>query len=201
MQQVVAIHGGTSFDSYNEYLDFLRTREVSRERLSYGQDWKAHLSDDLGDGFEVLVPKMPNGANAKYLEWQIWFDRIAEVLDDNVILIGHSLGGIFLAKYLSENQYSKSIALTVLVAAPYADVSTEESLTEFALPASLDHFAEQSKHIVLFHSDDDPVVPAAEAKCYQQALPQAELQLLEGRQHINDEHFPELVQRLREASR
>ena len=198
MRQVVAIHGGTSFDSYDGYLDFLRTREVSRERLSYGQDWKANLGSDLGESFEVFVPKMPNGANAKYLEWQIWFERIAEVLNDDVILIGHSLGGIFLAKYLSENEFPKSIALTVLVAAPFADVSTDESLTEFALPASLDRFAEQSKRIVLFHSDDDPGVPVAEAQRYWEALPQAELKLLSGQQHINHEHFPELIKLLRE---
>ena len=192
-QQIVAIHGGTSFNSYEEYLQFLRTRELSRERLSAGQDWKANLGADLGEGFEVFVPKMPNGANAKYLEWQIWFERIGEVLNDNVILIGHSLGGIFLAKYLSENTFPKSIAATILVAAPFADTSTEESLTEFALPASLDRFAKQSQRIVLFHSNDDPVVPVAEARRYEEAVPHAELKLLHGQQHINQEHFPELV--------
>ena len=41
--------------------------------------------------------------NARYEEWKIWFERMIPFLNDNVILVGHSLGGIFFVKYLSEN--------------------------------------------------------------------------------------------------
>jgi hypothetical protein len=50
---------------------------------------------------------MPNPMNARYNEWKILFKKIVLLLDDNVILIGHSLGAIFLVKYLSENKFPK----------------------------------------------------------------------------------------------
>lgn len=39
---------------------------------------------------------MPNSNNAHYQEWKIIFDKIVTLLDEDVIFISHSLGGIFL---------------------------------------------------------------------------------------------------------
>lgn len=196
-QQVVAIHGGTSFDTHEEYIDFIKTRELTLEKLKQCEDWKISLPNALGDGFEVLLPKMPNGTNAKYEEWKIWFERCSDFMTDGVILIGHSLGGIFLAKYLSENDFPKRITATILVAAPYDDTSTVESLNDFSLPASLEQLGKQGGKIYLVHSHDDPVVPLAEAKQYQQVLPDAQVMAFPDRGHFNQSEFPELVALLR----
>lgn len=195
-QQVVAIHGGTSFDTYEDYIEFLKTREVTPERLcAGGSDWKASLARELGEEFEVLLPKMPNGTNARYAEWSIWLERCMPFFQDGVILIGHSLGGIFLAKYLAEHDVSTKIRATLLVGAPFDDddPSFLESLTDFALPASLTQFEEQGGDIYIIHSKDDPVVPFAESAKYQLALPEATLMAFEDRGHFNQEEFPELV--------
>jgi len=98
MQQVVFIHGGTTFYEYKDYLNYLRSKPVRISDLTRQRLWFNRLQEDLGDDFQVLAPVMPNGTNAKYDEWAIWFGRIAEVVEDNVILVGHSMGGIFLAK-------------------------------------------------------------------------------------------------------
>ena len=66
-----------------------------------------NLDKVLGGGYEVLIPQMPNSQNARYSEWKILFEKIISILDDEIILIGHSLGGIFLVKYFSENDYAK----------------------------------------------------------------------------------------------
>ncbi|MBI1833518.1 MAG: alpha/beta hydrolase [Candidatus Andersenbacteria bacterium] len=192
-QQVFVIHGGTSFDTHEDYISFLKTRELTLERLTQGEDWKASLSDELGESFEVLVPKMPNGTNVRYLEWQIWFERCIPFIQDNAILIGQSLGGIFLAKYLSENSFPKSIRATLLVGAPFDDTSTVESLTDFVLPSSLEKFATQSEAIYLIHSKDDPVVPVEQTEKYMQALPKAQKVIFDDRGHFNQKKFPEVV--------
>ncbi len=192
-QQVLAIHGGTSFDSDEDYLDFLKTRELSIDKLKECYDWKAMLRKELGEEFEVLVPKMPNSTNVRYAEWRIWFERCAAFLQDDVILIGHSLGGIFLAKYLSENDFPHTIKATFLVGAPYEGTSTVESLKDFALPSSLEKFASQGGAIYIVHSKDDPVVPFEEVEKYQQALPQAQKMIFNTKGHFNQESFPELV--------
>jgi uncharacterized protein len=196
-QQVVAIHGGTSFDTHDDYIAFLKTREVTLERLQHLDDWKGWLGRELGADFEVLTPKMPNATNARYAEWSIWLERCLPFLRDDVILLGHSLGGIFLAKYLAEHQFPKRIKATLLVAAPFDATSTVESLTDFALPASLQGLAAQSGKLYLFQSKDDPVVPFSEMAKYQQVLPAAEAVIFETKGHFNEQTFPELATLLR----
>lgn len=192
-QQVVAIHGGTSFDTYEEYIAFIKTRELTLEKLTQGEDWKASLPQELGEAFQVLLPKMPNGTNVRYAEWSMWLERCIPFIQDDVILIGHSLGGTFLAKYLSENIFPKSIKATFLVAAPFNDTSTVESLTDFALPESLEKLAAQGGAMYLVHSKDDPVVPFEQVEQYQEALSGAQKMIFDDRGHFNQKHFPELV--------
>lgn len=193
-QQVFVIHGGTSFDTYEDYLDFIRTRDLDLEKLRHRFDWKVSLQAELGDTYDVLQPKMPNGTNVRYQEWCIWFERCASLLEDDVILIGHSLGGIFLAKYLSENIFGKRIKATILVAAPYGDTDTVESLREFMLPQSLEKFQVQGGPIYLLQSKDDPVVPYVQVEEYQRALPSAHTKIFDDKGHFNQEEFPELVE-------
>jgi len=193
-QQVVTIHGGTSFHSYDEYINYLQTREIALEGLQQTPDWKMALAGDLGEGFEVLSPRMPNGTNARYVEWHIWFERCAEFMRDGVILIGHSLGGIFLAKYLAENSLQRVVKATVLVATPFDGHFGAESLVDFALPDSLKRLADRGGNIYLVHSTDDPVVPFGEALKYQRSIPSAEILSFDDRGHFNQANFPEVVQ-------
>ena len=119
-KQIVIIHGGDTFATREEYLSFLRNYEINIERFNTDKtDWKPWVRKMLQDEYEVITPQMPNKTNAQYGEWQLWFDKFIPFLNDGVILIGHSQGGIFLAKYLSENQFPKKIGGVMLVAAPY----------------------------------------------------------------------------------
>ena len=103
-KQVVVIHGADTFDTYEDSLKFLRNFEIDSLEYFKGKNWKTSLQERLGDEFEVISPRMPNTLNAKYLEWKIWFEKLVPLLNEEVILIGHSLGGTFLAKYLAENK-------------------------------------------------------------------------------------------------
>jgi len=200
-QQIIVIHGGTTFETYKNYLSFLKNREIKLDRLKSNKDWKDNLQEKLGENFEVLSPRMPNGTNARYKEWKIWFERIIPFFGKNVILIGHSLGGIFLAKYLSENHISKKIKATILVAAPFDDSDRRESLASFRLPKSLEKFAEQGGIIYLVQSKDDPSVPFEQLEKYKQALPSAKTMIFDNREHFNQETFPEIIQLIKQLKR
>lgn len=197
-QQVLVIHGGTSFDSNEEYLDFIKTRELTLEMLvKESIDWRFSLARELGSKFEVLLPKMPNATNARYKEWCVWFSRCSFFVKDNAILIGHSLGGIFLAKYLSEHSFPKKIIATILVSAPFDATSTVESLKDFALPVSLQQLESQMGILYLIHSEDDPIVSVEQIEKYQQAFPSAHTIMFKDRGHFRQEVFPELVTLIR----
>src|SRR3989344_3659970 len=102
--QIVVIHGGDTFDTYEQYLSFLKNYKIDFERFRENKkDWKATLAEKLGENYEVISHSMPNKRNAKYIEWKIWFEKFIPFLNPEVILVGHSLGGAFLAKYFSEN--------------------------------------------------------------------------------------------------
>lgn len=192
-QQIVAIHGGDTFDTYKDYISFLKNRKIDPERLKPKKDWKNTLLEQLGENYEVLLPSMPNITNSQYKEWKIWFERIIPFIKKNAILIGHSLGGIFLAKYLSQNTMSKNTKAAILVAAPFDDVDSKESLASFKLPSSLKKFSGQTGKIYVIHSKDDPVVPFEDLRKYQRALPNAETMIFDNKEHFNQETFPEIV--------
>ena len=116
-QQIVIINGGNTFDTYDEYLSDLKNCEFDFERLGR-TGWKGWLKTELEETFDIIIPKMPNPNNAKYNEWKIWFYKLLPFLRDNIVLVGHSLGGIFLVKYLSENDFPKKIRATNLITAP-----------------------------------------------------------------------------------
>lgn len=194
-KQVIVIHGADSFDSPEKFLASLKNCEVSLESfLPKKEDWKNSLPQELGEEFEVLVPRMPNKQNARYVEWEIWFERMFPYIRDNVILVGHSMGGIFLAKYLSENIFPKIIAGLLLVAPPH---NKTEDIGNFALNGSLENVAKQCGNIHLFFSQDDPIVPFSEMERYQKDLPEAQAHIFADRGHFKQEHFPEIVEEIK----
>jgi len=197
-KQVIVIHGGDTFNTYEEYLKFLREWEIDFEDIrKKRKDWKDTLEENLGPDFEVIAPKMPNKINAKYLEWKIWFEKFVPHFEQEVVLVGHSMGGIFLAKYLSENNFPKRIKGLFLVAAPYDEKDTEYPLGDFNLPASLEKITEQAEKVFVYQSTDDPVVPFADFGKYLNQLKTAVSREFKDRGHFNQETLPELIEDIR----
>lgn len=194
-QQVVVIHGGNAYENYDEYLDALKSRELSIEMLNF-VGWKDNLAKDLGEDFDVLSPKMPNAQNAKYNEWKIWFEKITPLLSDNIILIGHSLGGIFIAKYLEENKFPKKVKALFLIAAPY--YSSNKPLSDFTTTTRLENVTKQAEKVFLYHSKDDPVVPFENLEHYHKEIPTAEVKIFENKGHFHLKTVPELVENIKE---
>lgn len=191
MKQVCLIHGGNVYDSYDEYLEGLQMLELKYDRMLYAPHWKYWLGEHL-NGYDVLIPQFPNKNNAQYDEWSLYFSKVLPFLKRDAILVGHSLGGIFLAKYLSEHADTLHFQKVILLAAPYDDTSSE-SLASFALTDGAKRLKETADEFYIFHSRDDMVVPVSEAEKYKSILPDAEVQLFDDRKHFNIPTFPELL--------
>ncbi len=194
-KQVVVIHGGDAFNTYEEYLEDLKSVTLNLERLR-SRGWKSSFQEKLGDEYDVLIPDMPNKMNAKYLEWKIWFEKLIPLMDEKVAFIGHSLGGIFLAKYLSENSFPKTIKATFLIATPY-NTTNNHPLADFVISEQLEGLEKQAGKLFIYHSKDDPVVPFEDLQKYVIALPKAQAKIFEDRKHFNQPEFPELVENIK----
>lgn len=195
-RQVIVIHGGTTYAHYEDFLRDLSEKPIYLDRLIYRSKWKELLQAELGNDYQVLLPTMPNASNAKYDEWKRYFNHLTEIIEDDCILIGHSLGAIFLAKYLSETDFPHSIKGTILVAAPYDDEEGED-LTDFKIQSISDRFRTQAGTVTLFFGNDDPVIKPIEIEKYQAQLPDADFHIQAAPDHFVRQEFPELVATIR----
>jgi predicted alpha/beta hydrolase family esterase len=196
--QIFFIHGGMTFKNYKDYLHYLKTRDISiKEKIYWSNEY---LKKRLGKDFEIIKPRMPLSENAKYDEWKIHFERYFPQLRNNIILIGSSLGGIFLAKYLSENRFPKNILSTYLVCPPYDNSIPEEDLVGgFKLKPDLSLIEKNSKKIHLLFSKDDDVVPVSQAKKYEKKLKNANIVIYESKNgHFKISKFPEIIRMIKE---
>ena len=199
-KQVLYIHGGDSYSDHDAFLDDLRTR-IPRDLpdLPKPKKWTETFRDDLGADYEVFMPAMPNSQNAQYEEWKIWFERHFDYLEGEVVLVGWSLGGMFLCKYLIEEEFLYPIKGLVLMAPPFEAIEGEaDDCEEFAFDTDdLGILAQKVPKITFFHSQDDFVVPYEHALKYQAALPQSELVTFTDKNHFLIAEFPELISKIR----
>jgi predicted alpha/beta hydrolase family esterase len=195
--QVFLIHGGNTFKTKKDYLKFLKSRKITVDKRKY---WSGdYLTKQLGSGFQIIRPKMPLSENASYEDWKIHFKRHVPYMKNNIILIGNSLGGIFLAKYLSENRFPKKILSTYLVCPPFdSSIPGEDLAGGFKLKANLSKLEKSSKNLVLMFSKDDDVVPVSHAEKYRKKLKNANIIIYKRKNgHFKISTFPEIIKMIK----
>lgn len=153
-------------------------------------DLIAHLQDQLGKAYHVLSPGMPD---PDYALWKAQIANEINALNGEVLLVGHSLGGSVLLKYLSEEDCQLTVSGLFLIAAPYWGKDDDWQSEDFRLPDSFATMLPRISSLYLYHSRHDPVVPFAHAQHYAKQLPQAVTREYEGDDHYFCEGLPELV--------
>lgn len=195
--QILLIHGGMTFKNKKDYLSYLKKRKISIKEKVY---WSGeYLKKKLGKNFEIIRPRMPLQDDAKYSDWKVHFERHFPYLRNNIILIGSSLGGIFLAKYLSENKFPKKILSTYLICPPFDNTILGEDLVGgFKLKSDLSMMEKNSKNLKLLFSKDDDCVPISHAEKYRKKLKNAEIIIYKSKNgHFKISEFPEIVQMIK----
>lgn len=190
IRTLVILGGGDAFDTENDY-----AKALSQSPVRFFEDktgWKTTLFRELSNALTVLIPTLPKKDDAKYSEWKLVFDKFATALDpETTVYVGHSLGGIFLAKYFSENgMRADSVHL---VAAPFEKCGT------FELVQDVSNLSKNVSKIHLWHSEDDPVVDFEDLGKYRRVLRNAEVHVFRDRKHFNGERFDELADAILDA--
>lgn len=188
------IWGGETFDTPEEYLEFLENSTL--ELWKTHKSWKWWLLSGLSDDFEGIRVNMPDTQNSYYPAWKIWFEKYFEYLgDQKLIIIWHSLGGIFLTKYLSENKFPRNIDVLHLVSPVYNNewLIWESTASFWFDTNTLYSISHSTKDIHIWHSTDDPVVPYEHSMKYHTNLTGSILHTFGDRWHFSGQaHFVEL---------
>jgi predicted alpha/beta hydrolase family esterase len=196
-KQLVFISGGMTFKSKKDYVSYLQNRELSIEKK---EKWHhKYLDKKMGTDLDIIRLLMPSPDNAHYEYWRINFERYFPFFKNNLVLVGSSLGGIFLARYLSENKFPKKIVSLNLVCPPFDNsLSDEDLVSGFRLKTDLSLIEKNCKNINLYFSSDDNVVPLPHAEKYKQKLPMANIFIYNDKNgHFKVAKFPELIKNIK----
>jgi len=156
-------------------------------------DWQAKLPQDLGEEYKIIAPQMPSPKNPSFEEWKILLDKNIARISGDIIFVGHSLGGSFLLKYLSQNPITHRILGLCLVATPF------NTIKGFEVPNDLSHFWSLKK-LFLYHSMDDVEVPYAHSLIYKDRL-HAHLRTYTDRGHyFKKSEFPDIAQDIKNST-
>lgn len=150
-------------------------------------DWQSKLPALFNSDYKIISPQFPSLTKPSYEEWKILLEKYLAKLHGEVIFVGHSLGGCFLLKYLSEEKIALKINGLYLVAMPFNTIKGFEAPKDFTALSKI-------PNIFLYHSIDDVEVPYAHALIYQERL-QATLRTFSDRGHyFKRSEFPEIGQ-------
>jgi predicted alpha/beta hydrolase family esterase len=141
------------------------------------------LQAALGDGFRVDCPKMPDEENAPYRKWKAEIRSRLARARGTPILVGHSVGGSVLLKFLCERRAPARIAGLFVIATPFWGADDFWKWDEVQLPADAKSKLAGRWPLVFYHSRDDEVVPFAHLGMYAKRLPRAVLRKSAARGH------------------
>lgn len=192
-QQILHIHGGNPDMGYQEYIQRLKTGYLNlnnKDSKKWNKRYREFLKEE---NYEIILPMMPCGWRARYDEWVIWFERHIEFMNNGIIFAGHSLGGNFLGKYLSENILPIHIKQLHIIAPSYSAFEDDFKITEF--PNKF--FENKIDEIHIYHSSDDGQVPILESEKYYEKIPNAHFHRFTNRGHFLGETFPELFENIK----
>ena len=140
------------------------------------------LERELGSDYTVRYPRMPHETDPTYTDWKAALKREFARLDDGAILVGHSIGGTILIRTLADEPPKLTIGGIFLVAAPFVGDGGWPS-DDIEPLGDLGARLSEEARIYLYHGSKDETAPFAHVDLYAQAIPQAVVRRLSGRDH------------------
>lgn len=157
------------------------------------ENWFPWLKGELeGRGHKVFVPQFPSppGVFAKLDEWFAVLDKYKEYINEDTIIVTHSLGGMFLLHYLE--RYTGKIKMVT-----FAGIAAGWSFGN--LDFDWKKIKNKADEFIIFHSDNDPYVSLNTSEKLAKGLG-VELNIIPNAGHFNAKagylKFPELLEKL-----
>jgi len=154
--------------------------------------WIPWLLDQLGrKGIYACALPMPESKKPVLSKW---IEEISHAVDnspeDEICLVGHSLGATTVMKYLEQISESKKVSNAILVSGLMSPLQPEDSNSNYRAidsfvvpPIDFEKVKSKANRFTVLHSVDDPAVPFWHAQKISEAL-NCELIKTEGKKHF-----------------
>lgn len=164
-------------------------------------NWFPWLKDELEkQGYVVAIPQFPTPEGQSLKSWLALLENYKDFIRKDSVLIGHSLGGLFLLRVLE--RLDQPVRAAFFIAAPvgvrpilYYD--TDLAFSGFDFNWKL--IRTKAKHFEVFHSNNDPYISLPNGEKLAEKLG-VELRLIKNAGHINAESgytdFPPLLEKI-----
>ena len=137
--------------------------------------------------FAIMIPRFPTPHGQSLDSWLEILGRYEKQITNRTILIGHSLGGLFLLRLLERLQHP--VAAAFFVAAPIGikPILYYESDEKFSgFKHNWEEIKKKAKRFFVYHSDNDPYVSLGNGEELARQLG-AKLTLIPNAGHLNAE--------------
>ena len=167
------------------------------------KNWFPWLKAELEkQGITTIVPAMPNSAKPELKPWLATLKEAVGDLDDSTALVGHSIGGTTVMRFLESTNSGQHARGVVLVAAAAQPLPVEELKV-------LDHFFEQpfgfakikdgANRVIAIYSTNDHRVPIISGHIVKKELADDYIEIPEGG-HLNERsgynQFPLVLEKI-----
>ena len=151
---------------------------------THWQTWLAHKCQSLG--YDVCYPQFPNPDNPELSAWIEHLDLILPVLDENSIIVGHSLGCAVAFRLLEKVSVKKIKKLILVAPTNWSALKNTELkfLKPFYENFDFERVRTKTANIEIYIADDDPYIDSAEALDWQKQL-QAKTFVIKNGGHLN----------------
>ncbi len=152
------------------------------------ENWFPWLKKELEkEGIEVYVPKFPTPEGQTLENWIGVFQKYVELLDENSIMVGHSLGPAFILNVLEKGDRKIKAAFLV---APFVGLlgnPTFDNINKTFTDKDFDwdKIRSNCKDFYIYISDNDPYVPLEKGKFLADKL-NATLKIIHNAGHFNE---------------
>lgn len=172
------IHGSYG-NPYKNWIPWLK-RQLSKRKLG------------------CIVPSFPTPYKQDYESWSKILKAYFEIgcITENTTFITHSLGGIFIIKFLLENKIKVKKIITI---AGFNQLEFNDDMNlyqSFYLDEELTDIKLYSSENISFYSDNDPYVTKSEAEKFADSISAKKI-LINGAGHFNEKYgyteFTELL--------
>lgn len=186
MKNAIILHGKPG---KNEYYD-------PKYPSSSNYHWIPWLQKQLMiKDIKADTPEVPHAYDP---HWTLWLKEVERFeIGPQTILVGHSAGGGFWFRWLSEHKTAK-VGKVVLVAPSYGQSQNWAGSDFFKYQIDKD-LIKRTASLVIFYSDDDKQSTLDSVERYNKEIPGLELRKFHGYGHfthldMKTEEFPELLE-------